>query len=106
LNAGPITSISFHPDSESIKSINKEIFNDQQIPELLIGTQNSNMLLLSRPDVPLDRPSLSTMKRGPANMMGSTPTVTSIVQGQFGKIRTLVAHPTNKSFAIGGENGT
>eukprot|EP00842_Homolaphlyctis_polyrhiza_P001674 jgi/Hompol1/2507/HPOL_000062-RA len=124
LFAGPISTVTFSVLSESM-------FDDVAIPELIVATKNSRILLLHHPanggtspfhpgnafpdntstvitsgvsPVPMT-PAMNSRKEKDGTELCGVPAITNLLYGQYGKIMGLAAHPNQTKFAVGGDSG-
>ncbi|KAL2912486.1 hypothetical protein HK105_208058 [Polyrhizophydium stewartii] len=123
LFAGPVSSVTFSMLSEPM-------FDDVAIPELIVATKHSRILLLHHPSSSSMSPfrpgtagidAVSTVmtaatpaaqtpalvsRRERDNMeMAGIPGITNLLYGQYGHIRGLATHPEQSRFAVGGDSG-
>ncbi|KAJ3115568.1 Cilia- and flagella-associated protein 251, partial [Physocladia obscura] len=108
LRAGPVTSISFCSTFAKATSPHESIVSDLNIPEIVVGTAFSRVLLLSRREP--KRGNLSDLKLKIADNDDSLdkisgddgPEIQSILETQYESVHALATHPNLRRFAVGG----
>ncbi|KAJ2996484.1 hypothetical protein HDV02_006456 [Globomyces sp. JEL0801] len=99
------------------------LFEDSSIPELLVATKQAKVYLLSRSNsatipfrpktyVQSNEDTYVTSSKYHTNTLSAedekksiNPEVTLVMQGQYGKITSLVPHPELPIFAVSGDSG-
>ncbi|KAH6584921.1 hypothetical protein BASA60_000761 [Batrachochytrium salamandrivorans] len=98
LAAGQISSITYNATS-------KLMFDDMAIPELVVSTKHSRILLLHSPLKNSKISAKESMPEKDISDQNMVPGITNILHGQYGQIRGLTAHPDKTIFAVGGDSG-
>ncbi|KAJ3274043.1 Cilia- and flagella-associated protein 251 [Terramyces sp. JEL0728] len=119
LKGGPIQAVMPNISSEAM-------FEELQIPELIVATAHAKVYLLSKPNSVPFRPTTATTTfsvpqttnysiahlgkeshdmSAPSVGGSINPDVNVLLEGQYGNLQALIIHPDQSKFAIAGDNG-